>query len=306
LGCLLTRIRDRSKDIRLPYIDQGPSAFSGRSLDEQVVNPFLQQKNIPCSRGPYLNVFRRQVKFDDTTKAGVRDKGGYDAFLAIITAIEKQKEEAALVSILDYLSYRFVLLREEARIELLRLERISLSQYRELISGLLARHSGGLFPFVLVLAMVETIVNRFSLSWAIESHGINVADRASGTGGDITIKDQEKILLTIEVTERPVDASRVQATFKEKIAPGALADYVFLVHLASIGDEAKKQVEKYFTQGYDVNLVDIQEWIISTLVTVGLKGRKHFQDRIAHHLTGTQVFKALKVAWNEELQKLTA
>jgi hypothetical protein len=37
LGCLLVRNTDSSKDICLPYIDLGPNAFSGRSIDEQVV-----------------------------------------------------------------------------------------------------------------------------------------------------------------------------------------------------------------------------------------------------------------------------
>lgn len=304
-GCLLTRITDRSKDIRLPYIDLGPNAFSGRSLDEQVINPLLHAKNIPCSRGPYLSVFRRKVKFDETTRPGLKDKQGYDAFLDLLGTIEKEKDQEVLLAILDYVLYRFVLLREQAKIELVKLERISLNQYKHLISGLMAKPSGGFFPFILVLAMVETIVHRFSVAWEVEFQGINVADRASGAGGDITIKEQGKILLTIEVTERPVDAPRVHATFKDKIAAGTLSDYVFLVHLERIGDEAKQQAERYFTHGYDVNLVDIQEWLINTLVTVGVKGRKYFQERVVHHLSEDQIPKVLKVAWNEEIENLT-
>jgi len=306
LGCLLTRIIDRSKNIHLPYVDLGPNAFSGRSLDEQVINPFLHVKNIPCSRGPYLSVFRRQVKFDGTTRPGLKDKQGYDAFLNLLGIIENEEDQEVLLAILDYVLYRFVLLREQAKIELVKLERISLSQYKHLIGGLLAKPSGGLFPFILVLAMVETIVHRFSVSWEVEFQGINVADRASGAGGDITIRQQEDIVLTIEVTERPVDAPRVQATFKDKIAASTLSDYVFLVHLERIEDEAKQQAERYFTHGYDVNLVDIQEWLINTLVTVGVKGRKYFQERVIHHLSGDQIPKALRVAWNEEIENLTA
>jgi hypothetical protein len=63
---------------------------------------------------------------------------------------------------------------------------------------------------------------------------------------------------------------------------------------------------KYFAQGYDVNFVDLQEWLINTLATVGIKGRKHFQEGIIHHLSEDQVPKTLKVAWNEEIGKLIA
>jgi len=129
LGCLLTRITDRSKDIRLPYLDQGPEAFSGRSLDEQIINPFLHARNIPCSRGPYLSVFRRQVKFDEATRRGLKDKPAYDAFLNLLGTVEREEDQKVLLAILDYVLYRFVLLREQARIELVKLGRISLNQY---------------------------------------------------------------------------------------------------------------------------------------------------------------------------------
>lgn len=306
LGCLLTRITDRAKDIRLPYVRLGPNAFSGRYLDERLINPFLRAKNIPSSKGPYLSVFRRQVKFDETTTPGLRDKHGYQAFLDLLGIIEKEQDQEALLTLLDYVLYRFVVLREQAKIELIGLERISLSQYKQLINGLLEKPSGGVFPVILVLAMIDTIMHRFSLPWEVDYQEINVADMASGAAGDIAIKEQGSPLLTIEVTERPVDTSRVQATFKDKIAAMILPDYVFLVHLERIGNEAKQQAEKYFAQGYDVNFVDVREWVINTLVTVGVKGRKYFQERLIHHISGDQIPKMLKVVWNEEIEKLIA
>jgi hypothetical protein len=59
IGCLIARIIDKTIDIYLPYINLGENAYNGRTLDEQVVNPFLQEKRIPCSKGPFLSVFRR-------------------------------------------------------------------------------------------------------------------------------------------------------------------------------------------------------------------------------------------------------
>jgi hypothetical protein len=88
VGCLLTRIQDKTKDIRLPYVKLGANAFSGRSLDERVVNPFLRANSIPRSKGPYLSVFRRSVRFDESTEAGLKDKSGYRAFLGLLSIIE--------------------------------------------------------------------------------------------------------------------------------------------------------------------------------------------------------------------------
>ena len=44
VGCTIARIQDKKVNIRLPYVDQGADAFSGRSLDERVVNPLLQAR----------------------------------------------------------------------------------------------------------------------------------------------------------------------------------------------------------------------------------------------------------------------
>jgi len=89
LGCILARIMDNSIDIHLPYTNMGANAFSGRSLDERVVNPFLHEKSIPCSRGPYLSVFRRNVKFNETTRQGLKDKEGYDALITLIDMVNR-------------------------------------------------------------------------------------------------------------------------------------------------------------------------------------------------------------------------
>ncbi|NLG83442.1 MAG: hypothetical protein GX493_02280, partial [Firmicutes bacterium] len=48
LGCAIARIINPEIDIRSPYDKQGPRAFSGRSLDEKVINPFLTDRRIPC------------------------------------------------------------------------------------------------------------------------------------------------------------------------------------------------------------------------------------------------------------------
>jgi hypothetical protein len=304
LGCILVRVIDKDKDIHLPYVKMGEMAFSGRSLDERVVNPFLHEKRIPCSRGPYLSVFRRQVRFDKATREGVKDQKGYDAFLRLLDWAAGETSQEKLFGFLDYLLYRFVLLREAAQISLIRLDRVSLSQYKYLIHGLLNRQSGGIFPVILVLAMIEAIVSRFVLDWQVEHQGINVSDKASGVGGDIIVKESGKDVIAIEVTERPVDVPRVIATFTEKIAPLNIPDYIFAVHISQIEEQARQQVEKYFTQGYEVIFIDISEWLANTLVTVGNQGRRIFQERIIYHLSKENMPKSLKVAWNEEITRL--
>lgn len=305
LGCLIARIQDISVNIRLPYVIQGEHAYNGRTLDERVINPFLQEREVPCSRGPYLSVFRRQVRFDESTRSGLRDKNGYDAFLALISIIESTDDESGLLGLLDFILYSFVLLREEARVELTKLNRVSLPQCEVIIKGLLATRSGGRLPMLLSIAIFQTLNAVYNLNWQIEYQGINAADGASGAGGDVTIKHGPEAVMAIEVTERPVDRNRVIATFRNKIAPSGLKDYLFLVNIEVVSEDAKNQANNYFSQGHDVNFIDINTWIMTTLATIGSVGRETFFRNIIALLDNNDIPKSLKVAWNEQIAKIT-
>ena len=305
LGCLIARIQDKNIDIRKPYVRQGENAFSGRSLDERVVNQFLQNKRIPCSRGPYLSVFRRSVEFTTSTRMGLRYQEDYDSLLAILKYIEQTSEDAELKQILTYLIFKFVVLREEANVPLSRLHRISLEQFEQLISGLLETPSGGRFPVLLVAAGFVAVKEHLNLDWKVSYQGINVADTASGAGGDITIESEGRVLLTAEVTERTVDRSRLIATFNTKIAPRGLEDYLFFVKSTEAEPSAVKQLRQYFAQGHEVNFVAIKDWLMMVLATVGRKGRGIFNQTFTSMLEDADVPTALRVSWNSLVERLT-
>lgn len=304
LGCTVARILDKDVNIRKPYVSFGADAFSGRSLDEKAINPFLQEKRVPCSRGPYLSVFRRSVSFTPETRQGTRDKKGYDAFLNLITCLEATSDDSELRDFLHYLLYRFVSLREAADIPLTRLQRISLTQYDALISNLLNKPSGGLIPVLLVVATVNMVKAHFGLGWEISWQGINVADAPSGAGGDITITDDEEIILAVEVTERQVDSTRLTATFNTKIAPSGLRDYLFLLGATAPSQDVLQQAKRYFAQGHEVNFVHIKEWILMLLVATGIRGRNIFNSKLLELLDHAEVPQTIKAYWNECIDAL--
>jgi len=304
LGCTVARILDKNINIRQPYVDQGPNSFSGRSLDERVVNPFLQDKRIPSSRGPYLSVFRRSVRFDKKTGAGLRDKKGYHSFLSILKYLENVSEDEQLSSVLIYLLYKFAELRESSVVQLSQLQRISLQQYDVLISGLLSIKSGGRFPVLLIIATLRAIKDFFGLDWSVEHLGINVADTAAGVVGDITVKSANQTVLAAEITERVLDRSRVVATFNTKIAPSGIEDYLFFVRSPGVDPKIRQQAHQYFAQGHEVNVLVIQEWMHMVLATVGKRGRTIFSAKLRELLEAPDVPKSLKVAWNDQVAKL--
>ena len=156
----------------------------------------------------------------------------------------------------------------------------------------------------LVEAMFTAIRNSFELDWDIIVQGINVADEASGAGGDIEIKKSGGVILAVEITERVIDKHRVQTTFQTKIAPKGIEDYLFLV-TDNPEDEAIKQARQYFSQGHEVNFVDIQTYILMMLVSIGNAGRDCFNRILTERISKMDTQATLKVAWNDQIAKIT-
>ncbi|MEW5795301.1 MAG: restriction endonuclease, SacI family [Candidatus Zixiibacteriota bacterium] len=304
LGCVLAKLIDGSINILLPYAEQGPNAFSGRTLDERVVNPFLHDNQIPCSRGPYLSVFRRNVRFDASTRTGLRDKTGYDALRSLLDIVASSTSKKQLNLQLRATLHMFVRIREQSAVTVTRLQRISLEQYDELFEGLLSKPSGGRFPALLALSAFTAIKEHYHLTWQIDFQGINVADAAAGVGGDITISENGRVLMSAEVTEREVDRPRIVATFTTKIAPLEIEDYLFLIKPGGVTGEAKSLARKYFSQGHEVNFLEIRHWLIMSLATLGSRGRKCFSRTLVGFIEAPDFPSTLKVAWNEQISRL--
>lgn len=301
LGCTVARIQDRNINIRLPYVKQGPKSISLRMFDQQVINPFFHNKSVPSTKGPYLSMFRRGYQFTEDYTASPKDPRAHRAFLDCISRLESISEPAELVRFLRYLLYRFWKLREDAAVPLTRIRRLTLSQYDRLITGLLSVPSGGRLPVLLVLATLRTLRRFFGLSWEIEFQGINVSDKASGAGGDITIKSGGDILMAAEVTERIVDRARLLSTFNTKITPASIVDYLFFTKSATPEPDAQKLADQYFTQGHEVNFLEIKTWMLTILATISAKGRDVFNAEILEQLDQPDTPKAVKVAWNDQI-----
>ena len=303
MGCFLVKLNDWTVDVRKPYVSQGDDAFNGRTLDERVVNPILQQRRIPSSRGPFLSVFRRSVEFTAATREGVRDKSGYDAFLQVISFIETTPDDnlESLTNATYAVVYRFVELREASNVPLTRIQRMSLDQITSLVSRLLDTPSGGRLPMYVVVAVLQATNEHLGLDWEIQWEGINVADAASGLGGDIVVSSGGRTFLVAEVTEREVDQNRIVATFNNKIGPNQIEDYLFFTRSKDQPTETIEQMRRYFAQGHELNFVVIQDWIEAVLVTIGNPGRTLFIQRMVDLLETADTPAGLKVVWNESV-----
>jgi hypothetical protein len=303
IGCALARLLDDEIDIRLPYANQGDAAYNGRTLDEQVVNPFLHEHELPSSKGPFLSVFRRSVGFASGTREGLRDKIGFDALLEFLDHLRTADAKDSR-NYLRFLLQGLVKLRDSANVTLSRVQRLSVDQFEVLISRLLQVPSGGRLPVLLAFAMFLTLKQCFSLNWSIEWQGINVADRASDVGGDITIRSNGDIILAVEVTERAIDRARVLSTFSTKILRHGISDYLFFFASTGPTQDARALARQYLGQGHDISFLPVKDGLISTLGTIGPRCRAEFTVLFLAQLNSPDIPATLKLAWNAQIRRL--
>lgn len=154
--------------------------------------------------------------------------------------------------------------------------------------------------------MLHTIKSCFQLRWEIEFQGINVSDRASGAGGDVTVRLDGESVLAIEVTERPVDKSRVVSTFNTKVVRKGIQDYLFAYSAAIPTEEARKTARTYFSQGHEINFVQVKDWLINNLATLGAKCRRTFTKELLALLDSRDVPASVKMAWNDLVRAVVA
>ncbi len=302
VGCAIARILDPQIDIRLPATEHGENAFSGRSLAERVITPFMQGKSIPVSVAPYLSSIRGGARFVEGGEPRIqRDK---PSFAALVNVVDYLRNHGDLECrrYLRYILRCFIELRETGNISLKRIAQPSLVQLDSLIRGLLDVKSGGRISSFLATAMFQTLSDCHNLGWKVEFQGINVADKASGAVGDITIQKNGELILGVEVTERPISQARVTLTFDQKVAPAELADYLF-VTTAKPEEQAVAAARSYTAVGHEMNFVCLPKWIFCNLATIGPKCRIIFQDKMIELCQSVGVPAELKLAWNTCMER---
>src|ERR1039458_6717072 len=302
VSCVIARIVNQQIDIRLPAIAYGRDAFSGRSMQEKTVTPFLRDRGIPVSAWPFLSALRGGAKFMKGGEPRIQeDMEGFDALVTIVEHL-RALDVSKAKEYLRYLLRQFIELRESGVISLKRIAKPNLEQLSNLIVGLLKVKSGGRIPALLATALFQTISECHALGWEVEFQGINVADKASGAVGDITIRKNGAILLGVEVTERPIDQARVTLTFNQKISPNAVADYLFIT-TSKPEKGAFDAARSYTAVGHEMNFVPLADWLIHNLATVGPACRALFQTKIIDLLVAPGTSAALLVAWNDKMDE---
>jgi DNA polymerase III delta prime subunit len=67
-----------------------------------------------------------------------------------------------------------------------------------------------------------------------------------------------------------------------------------------------RQARQYFAQGHEVNFLEMRNWLRTILSTIGRAGRDVFNRVVVQKLEANEVPTALKVSWNEQIDRIIA
>ena len=71
-------------------------------------------------------------------------------------------------------------------------------------------------------------------------------------------------------------------------------------------EDARKAARTYFSQGHEINFVQVTEWILNNLATLGAKGRAMFTKEVLALLGSQEVPASVKIAWNDIVREIVS
>jgi hypothetical protein len=66
-----------------------------------------------------------------------------------------------------------------------------------------------------------------------------------------------------------------------------------------------RQARQYFAQGHEVNFLEIKNWVLMALATLGKRGRDVFNGHLLELIDDAAIPRAVKVAWSDYIAALT-
>ena len=130
-------------------------------------------------------------------------------------------------------------------------------------------------------------------------------DKAGKLLADLFLQ-AEQAFQTSEAPKVPKPiAGSVDALFASAIRAG-IQDYLFVYSNATPSDDARAAARIYFSQGHEINFVQIKAWILNNLATLGSKCRGTFTKEVLTLLDGRDIPATLKLVWNDSVRKLVS
>ncbi len=186
--------------------DAEAGRWDPRSFCTKIIVPWVQdnQNVLGTSPDPYVSKPLRRPRLDDDM-ASLRDRPEWEALVRVFQDTQQaghsKSVEQMVVRCLRGIARRLRRQTFEYPVP----HRISLDQLVELVNAYLAESSGGLRPQAIATALFRVLGSALGLFDEVTGQGLNEADSATGTPGDIVCLDSEgSPVLAVEVKDRTI------------------------------------------------------------------------------------------------------
>ena len=260
LACALAKTHNHNVDIRKPYTElRTPDAYSGRTYDEQFVNPFINKHQLPCNpTSAFLTPALRNGNVPLTRDLDLvgRPPTMYKAALQLLDDIYTSKitAEALLVEIIRVL----IVIKSERQqrmdtlIASLKATDETASLSAEAIVQIIEQHlkaKGASRLPVLVVAAAYRAAVEYLQEYPLPLKGHNAADEQTGALGDVevTLMGDDEIVTSYEMKNKKVLRDDIDRALQKLTNTGKRVDNYIFITTDTIDDN----VQDYAKSMYD-------------------------------------------------------
>ena len=307
---LLGKVVDQSRDaLSIQRGDASTADESGRwdarSFCSANVVPWVSESGqvLGTSPDPYVNNPLRRPRLDEGHEP-VRARPLWESLVAELREVQtrddpsftESKLRSCLVSLADI--YRELTTDFDVP------QRISLESTSRLVADYLSESSGGERPQVITAALMRTIGSRFGIFDEVARQGINEADAASASPGDVICYSQGTQVLAVEVKDRTIELHDVDVAIG-KARRNSIAEILFAtVEPPSIEESIESRTEREFALGINVYQISIDTLLRASLSIAGESSRAQFLTLVGEELNDRVTQPVHKLAWQSLLQSL--
>ena len=279
--------------------------WDARSFCQQNVVPWVSASGqvLGTSPDPYVNNPLRRPRLDSGYEPR-RDQQLWEKLVALLQTVQLENDpeytKSQLWLCLVSLAQRYNALDIAFDVP----QRISLDATAGMISDYLHEPSGGERPQIIVAALMRTIGSQFTIFDRVERQGINEADAANASPGDVVCYRQGSQVLAVEVKDRALTLHDLDTTIGK--ARHTKVTELFFATVSHQPDSPSivERAEREFGLGINVYRLDIDALLRVTLSIAGEASRVQFLTSVGEELNDRVTQPAHKIAWQGLLKSL--
>lgn len=283
---------------------QSAGRWDARSFCSANVVPWVSETGqvLGTSPDPYVNNPLRRARLD--ADAPLRNRNLWNKLSETLDLVQERDcpefTESRLRACLTSLAVIYRQLNVEFDVP----QRISLEATSGLIESFLNEPSGGERPQVVTAALMKTIGYRFGIFDQVVRLGINEADAASASSGDIICYFQDALVLAVEVKDRAIEMHDVETAIG-KARRNDIREILFATATQTFSIPAiADRIEREFALGINVYHLSIDALLRVVLSIAGESSRTQFLTLVGQELNDRVTQPSHKLAWQKLLQNL--